>query len=151
QGYQPWQTPGGTAPLNVDSLHYAIKTYICPGDPSAPNDGLGNLQLVLNGALTGDSNDGVCSYAVNAQVFAKCDVFGNLQNYQGKTRIPTDITDGTSNTIMFTERYANAGYYGDLTTNSPGNGGAAWAYWGSFTGGTPLVQGGNLQMDTAVP
>jgi hypothetical protein len=154
-GKEAWTTFVGGVPQNADSLHYSVRTYLCPADPSAPSDGLGNLQLTSTGGTVIDTNDGLCSYAANALVFAK---FGHNaanfpvpQSYQGKTRIPQDITDGTSNTIMFAERFANAGYYNDLTTNSPGNGGAAWAWWGTFTGGTPLAQNGNLQMDTAVP
>jgi hypothetical protein len=152
-GYTPWQAIVSGNPSNYlqppPSLGYAIKTYLCPADPSTPNDGLGNLQLYDQGTLTIYGNAALCSYAVNAQVFAKCDVLGNVLNYQGKTRIPQDITDGTSNTIMFTERYGNAGFYGDMNTN--GQGGAAWAYSGAFTGGSPLIQGTNLFMDTAVP
>jgi hypothetical protein len=162
-GYTPWSASVGGNPSNYlgggDSLHYGVKVYVCPGDPSAPNDGLGSLQL---GTVI-DSNDALCSYAANALVFGKyitapgpnqgkatALVSGLSSDLQGKTRIPQDITDGTSNTIMFTERYANAGYYNDLTTNSAGNGGAAWAWWGAYTSGTAVLPSG-LQMDTAVP
>ena len=56
----------------------AIKFYMSPSDPSFA-------------AFT--NNDGNCSFAVNARL------------YLGSGRIE-DITDGTSNTIAFSERYA---------------------------------------------
>src|SRR5262249_10172564 len=49
----------------------------------------------------------------------------------GKTRIPADISDGASNTILFTERYANAGYLNDNPLSGM-PGGAAWAWCGGY-------------------
>src|SRR5262249_12541075 len=47
-------------------------------------------------------------------------------NPQGKTRIPADIPDGTSNTILYAEKYARC----TNTTLAPQfrDGGSAWAY-----------------------
>lgn len=59
-----------------------IKTYLAPGDPSAPP---GN---VYDGWLA------LCNYPANYLVFQ-----------QGGARFPASITDGTSNTIFFAERY----------------------------------------------
>ena len=53
------------------------------------------------------------------------DANGNLLDWQNGTRIPASIGDGTSNTILFTERYGACGVFA-----SGGNGGTAWAWWG---------------------
>jgi prepilin-type N-terminal cleavage/methylation domain-containing protein len=158
-GYQPYGFIDANKVIH-DVLHQAVKAYVCPGDPSAPNDGTGSLQL---GTVV-DSDDGLCSYAANAQVFAKwryvvtaSGIQVILLNIQDKKRIPQDITDGASNTILFAERYANAGFYMDNLKN--GQGGSAWDWWGVYNSGSP-VSGvpnppgsliTNPQVDTAVP
>ena len=68
---------------NVLTLN--MKTYICPSDPS--NIG------------TGGSNSGMSSYAYNAQAFP---VYWN-----GYNRYPASITDGTSNSVFFTDQRAS--------------------------------------------
>jgi prepilin-type N-terminal cleavage/methylation domain-containing protein len=69
------------------------KIYVCPSDPSAPG--------VANNFLAGPS-----SYAYNAQVLP---VYWN-----GYSRYPTTISDGTSQTILFTEqRAACVGFWPD--------------------------------------
>jgi prepilin-type N-terminal cleavage/methylation domain-containing protein len=69
-----------------------ISTYVCPSDPT----NIGN----------GGWNSGMSSYAYNAQVFP---VYWN-----GYKRFPASITDGTSNTIFFTEqRAACTGFWPD--------------------------------------
>jgi prepilin-type N-terminal cleavage/methylation domain-containing protein len=45
-------------------------------------------------------------YAGNFLVFGQADSSGNLFGYQGTASIPTTFPDGTSSTILFTERYA---------------------------------------------
>jgi prepilin-type N-terminal cleavage/methylation domain-containing protein len=65
----------------------SVKTFICPSDPT-----------VINGLST--SGQGTSSYAANYQVFGT-----------GGSKIPSTFADGTSNTILFGERYASCGSY----------------------------------------
>jgi prepilin-type N-terminal cleavage/methylation domain-containing protein len=75
-----------------NSLNVSVKTYVCPSDPS----NIGN----------GGWNSGLSSYAYNAQVFP---VY-----WVAYHRFPASITDGTSNTIFFTEqRAACTGFWPD--------------------------------------
>jgi prepilin-type N-terminal cleavage/methylation domain-containing protein len=88
-----------------------IKTYRAPGDPSIPADG--------TGWATGDDGNsrGLTSYAANWHVFRG----GWDEDWQkgGIAAIPRSFPDGTSNTIIFAERYAicgadpNAGWAND--------------------------------------
>jgi prepilin-type processing-associated H-X9-DG protein len=143
-------------------LFTTVRLYTCPGDPSAPVDGVGSMMLGATPATkvpTLYTDVALTSYAANALVFAKWD-FSQfppaLMNLNGKTRIATDITDGASNTMLFTERYANAGFYAQYVppyTLSASPGGAAWAWWGSYANNAqrPDPFAGTLILDTALP
>jgi len=69
-----------------------IKVYQCPSDPS------------LNNAL--DWGPGDASYAGNFQVFGGAANTNSNINWDGQARIPATFQDGTSNTILFAEKYA---------------------------------------------
>jgi type II secretory pathway pseudopilin PulG len=84
-----------------------IKVYRCPSDPS-----LGNALDWYNG----DS-----SYAGNFQVFGKA----ATNAWQGAARIPASFPDGTSNTILFAEKYARCD--GPASVDSGELGGTWWA------------------------
>jgi prepilin-type N-terminal cleavage/methylation domain-containing protein len=74
----------------------SIKTFVCPSDPS----NIGN----------GGWNSGLNSYAYNAQVFP---VYWN-----GYHRFPASISDGTSNTIFFTEQRSSCtSFWPDWSTS----------------------------------
>ena len=78
-----------------------VKTYACPSDPSAP--------------ATGVLDDGwaVGNYAANYQVFG----VGGPFPWEGEARIPGTFADGTSNTILFAEKYARCDAYGSRWAN----------------------------------
>ncbi len=68
-----------------NNLNLHLATYVCPSDPT----NVGNSGW----------NAGMLSYSYNAQTFP---VYWN-----GYHRFPASITDGTSNTIFFTDQYAS--------------------------------------------
>jgi prepilin-type N-terminal cleavage/methylation domain-containing protein/prepilin-type processing-associated H-X9-DG protein len=71
-----------------------VQTYICPADPTSSNGSSGWAS--------------VGSYAFNGILFTA--------DWKGYSKFPGSITDGTSNTIFFTEVYAMGkvlGYNGD--------------------------------------
>jgi prepilin-type N-terminal cleavage/methylation domain-containing protein/prepilin-type processing-associated H-X9-DG protein len=73
-------------------LQANVKTYNCPSDPSQTGNG--------------GWNSGLSSYAYNAQVF--------LIDWNGRSRYPASLTDGTSNTILYTEQRASCvGFWPD--------------------------------------
>jgi len=98
-------TVNGKAAYNV-----IIKTYRCPSDSSpAGGTGLGNP----GGP---DATWAVSNYGVNYLVF------GNPAsgNQEGSARIPSSFPDGTSNVVLFGERYGQYGGtpYSSLWANS---------------------------------
>ena len=87
-----------------------IKTYVCPADNSA-KDGLFEGWLATT------------SYAASFEVFGDAEAEARLQAIH---RFPAFVTDGTSNTIFFAERYQSCngepngwGYSGD-SIRAPG-------------------------------
>jgi prepilin-type N-terminal cleavage/methylation domain-containing protein len=115
------------AALHPDSwwCGYNIKTYISPADPSAPASGFPD---------TGNPRAGT-SYVPNEAVFAAgLTIIPNFRNgtIGPVARIPATFSDGTSNTIVFAEKYMICGpsansvatfYWGEtcLDCGSPGN------------------------------
>jgi prepilin-type N-terminal cleavage/methylation domain-containing protein len=82
-----------------------VKSYVSPGDPSAP----ANLMVNANWGARGAT-----SYAANYYVFGNTD--------GGSANIPRTFQDGQSNTIVWVERYAVC----NLTGNVPPPLGHAW-------------------------
>ena len=131
QGYRPW-----------NNRWYAIKTYICPSDPSIPATGLGSNVYVGGWS----DNPSLCSYAANAQVFATVDINGNIISsslWEGSARIPTSFPDGTSNTILFAEKYGTCGRYQNSGGFPAGSGGTVWNWWSTDSAAPAFAAWGN--------
>jgi prepilin-type N-terminal cleavage/methylation domain-containing protein len=96
-----------------------VKVFLCPSDPSVGGDGLvrDNQGKVW----------GAGCYAGNVQALCRVDGSGNLLDPQGFANIPMSFPDGTTNTILFAEKYARC------TSTNPSHyypeGGSFWAYW----------------------
>jgi prepilin-type N-terminal cleavage/methylation domain-containing protein/prepilin-type processing-associated H-X9-DG protein len=113
---------GCNVPSNGGNMR--VKTYVCPSDPS-----VGSAASVQWGGTNWGQGD--CSYAGNFQLFGVQGYAGGgnaPENYWwGNSMFPASLPDGTSNTIMFAEKYAGCG--------SPGSGGNMWAWgWDSYLG-----------------
>jgi prepilin-type N-terminal cleavage/methylation domain-containing protein/prepilin-type processing-associated H-X9-DG protein len=118
---------GGYGPTDNTVCTSRINFFICPSDNSA-NFHLGTPQFW---------GEGNTSYAANFQVFGnlKAQINGVWDHSgpapQGKTRI-LDITDGTSSTILFAERYAYC-----LDNNTGTSAEQHWDNWDYYGPSTP--------------
>lgn len=90
---------------NLNVIYNSAKVYVCPSDPTP------------SGYTDGAPGFGITSYAYNHQAFGT--------SWAGSGRFPATFADGTSNTIMFTEKMAvpSADPY------SLDNGGNTWWEW----------------------
>jgi prepilin-type N-terminal cleavage/methylation domain-containing protein len=104
-----------------------LKLLVCPADPSVgPNGEVADNQ---------GNTWGACCYAGNVQVFGKVGTDGNLLDPQGNGTITSSFSDGTSNTILFAEKYARC------TNRAFPEGGSLWAYWVTGRTAQPLHAG----------
>jgi prepilin-type N-terminal cleavage/methylation domain-containing protein len=105
-------------PSNNEVYRQRVEVFLCPSDPGVGADGT---------VLVAGNPFGAACYGPNALVMAQNDISKKPYkvNPQGRTRL-IEITDGTSNTILFAEKYARC----SNTTLDPQfqNGGTAWAY-----------------------
>jgi prepilin-type N-terminal cleavage/methylation domain-containing protein len=95
-------------PGNNDVYSQPVPTFVCPSDPSVGPGGVVRVNGISWGAA---------SYASNSQVNA-----GGPGNPEGK-RCLLAITDGTSNTILYAEKYALC-----TSASLALDGGNLWAY-----------------------
>ena len=103
-------------PGNNDVYSQSVATFLCPSDPSVGPGGV----VTVNGISGNPIAWGASSYAVNSQVSAPIP-----RDPQGKRCLLT-ITDGTSNTILYAEKYARCS-----STSLALDGGNLWAYCAS--------------------
>jgi prepilin-type N-terminal cleavage/methylation domain-containing protein/prepilin-type processing-associated H-X9-DG protein len=93
------QNGGGSNPTYDGFWFYLtgnIKVYICPSDPL-------NTPMEYPSSMPGGGSFSAISYSANAQVFQ----WSGGYQWQPYKRYPSSITDGTSNTVFFSEVMLN--------------------------------------------
>ena len=90
----------------------AVKTYVCPSDPTVKN----GVVTLNNGTVWG------ACYGGNAQTGFECDANGMVTGVYKVRALGADIPDGTSNTLHLVDKY------GRCTNASYPEGGSLWAY-----------------------
>jgi type II secretory pathway pseudopilin PulG len=119
----------------------AIKTYIAPGDPTVQSNGL------TGRSWAGGANGGI-SYTANAFAFDYPSGWNGWSATPGGwARIPATFTDGTSNTIVFMEKFQNCqGYQRQWNDDSTGT-----DYIWSSTIANPTSWSGGSTFDSRGP
>src|SRR5262245_35354271 len=90
-----------------------VKLFVCPSDRTAGDGVVSDNQGVPWGAGC---------YAGNAQVFCQVHPDGRFKDPQERPRLNSSFPDGTSNTVLFAEKYARCRKTGWE------EGGSFWAY-----------------------
>ena len=85
------------------SMSLPIKSLVCPSEYNTSS-----------GRFNPDW--GTTNYAANFQIFGNPDAGDNLNNQIGRAKLGSTISDGTTNTILFAERY---GWCGKTTLLAP--------------------------------
>jgi prepilin-type N-terminal cleavage/methylation domain-containing protein len=95
-----------------------VPVYRCPSDPSSPSG---------KGATTNGSANtwAIGNYAANYLVFGNPSAATVAARLEGTSKISTTFVDGTSNTIMYAERYGTCGSSGAV--NGPTTYGNLWS------------------------
>jgi prepilin-type N-terminal cleavage/methylation domain-containing protein len=109
-------------PGNGGVYSRAVPTFVCPADVSA---GDGTARDMLGNTW------GVSTYAGNAQVFCEVAPNGALIGPAKASRLESSFPDGTSSTLLVSEKYAQCS-----NTNYPA-GGSFWAYFETSPGVLP--------------
>jgi prepilin-type N-terminal cleavage/methylation domain-containing protein len=105
----------GTVPAVNTSV---VKTFVCPSDPSNPN-----------GHPFGMAQGG-SSYAGNFFTFGQANGLYPVTsfNWFGTNSIPSTFQDGTSNTVLFAEKYARCEHPQSTARGRSTGGGTMWSH-----------------------
>jgi prepilin-type N-terminal cleavage/methylation domain-containing protein len=99
-----------------------IRTYLCPADANA----VGQNGYGMGGTTNGGAHQwAIGNYAANYFVFGNPNGANTTEREQGSNRIPKVFQDGSSNTVVFAERYGTCGSGG--TANSSSTYGNLWS------------------------
>jgi prepilin-type N-terminal cleavage/methylation domain-containing protein/prepilin-type processing-associated H-X9-DG protein len=99
-----YRSANGTPDLDPVLYGTPVVLFQCPSDPSHDPSGI----------VARDHDWGVSNYGANYQVFGNPGAGNGPLNMRGVARIPATFLDGTSNTLLFTEKYARCGAFGSL-------------------------------------
>ena len=91
----------------TNSMSLPIKTLRCPSESNTTS---GQYDRAYS------TSWGTTNYAANFQIFGNPDAGDNLNNQIGRATLGSTISDGTTNTILFAERY---GWCGKTTMPAP--------------------------------
>jgi prepilin-type N-terminal cleavage/methylation domain-containing protein/prepilin-type processing-associated H-X9-DG protein len=103
--------------LNEAVYSQPVKVYQCPSDPSMSNGHPSGINPPMGGS----------SYCCNFLVFGSVSnlIKGGGWNWWAANSLPSRFTDGTSNTIVFTEKYSRCEH---PPFDSRVGGGCVWAH-----------------------
>jgi prepilin-type N-terminal cleavage/methylation domain-containing protein len=135
QGSRDATTNIGTAAVPRYAIGVSIPTYLCPDEPVQTPDG--HTSTTYKGANGGAYTNYAANYLVLGSPLA--------QSTEGTTTL-SSISDGTSNVILFAERYSACS---PVPTSSPGDNTWRASLWGDAA--RPWVPGICMGVDQSLP
>jgi hypothetical protein len=121
--------------------NFTQKNFLCPSEASGPDEGLWARGGVANEVGTW----GFANYAANFQVFGTPGAGNNANaNMNSPGHLVAVLSDGTSNTILFAEKYRRCGNNGSLWGHGSWN--VPWMSlfaYGSANGATGYTSNAN--------